>query len=98
MPWIPGAFSALGFDPLTRRLLKSIKGISFMIEVVWRHPNAHLFSIDFLQLAQNVVAKAMEEDSAKTQQDVVQKLIEYRDRNGQGIPRERLNGEVYTLL
>lgn len=98
MPWIPATFSALGFDPLTRRLLKSNKGISFMIEVNYMHLNAHLVPIDFLQLAQSVVAKAMEAESAKNGQDVVHKLVEYRDRDGKGIPRERLNGEVYTLL
>lgn len=51
-----------------------------------------------LQLAQSVVAKGMEEESAKSRHDVVQKLIEYRDRDGKGITKERLNGEVYTLL
>lgn len=33
MPWIPDAFSMLGLNPLMRGLLKSVKSISFMIEV-----------------------------------------------------------------
>ena len=34
MPWIPGALSRMGLDPLMRRLLKSVKSISAMIEVI----------------------------------------------------------------
>lgn len=99
LPWIPSALSALGLGPLMRRSIKNMKGISFMVEVSRSSSHAHMVSsIDFLQLAQTVVAKAIEEESSKGRQDVVQKLIEYRDPDGKGITRERLNGEVYTLM
>ena len=38
LPWIPGALSALGLNSLMRWLLKSVKGISFMMEVIPRSP------------------------------------------------------------
>ena len=40
----------------------------------------------------------MEEESARSRQDVLQKLIEYRERDGKRVSSERMNGEVYTLL
>ena len=40
----------------------------------------------------------MGEEVATSRRDVVHKLIEYRDRDGKAIPRERLNGELYALM
>ena len=40
----------------------------------------------------------MEEEDVESRRDVVHKLIEYRDRDGMAIPRERLNGELYALM
>ena len=36
LPWIPGAFSAIGLDPLMRWSLKYVKSMSFIIEVFRR--------------------------------------------------------------
>ena len=40
----------------------------------------------------------MNEKGETKRQDVVQALVDYRDRDGNAIPRERLNGELYGLM
>ena len=99
LPWIPITLSKLGLDPLTRRLVKSVKSISGMQEVSGIFLVTGLISsTNSFQLVKKVVTKTLEGKGAKSRQDVIHKLVDYRDRDGKGIPRERLDGEIYGLL
>ena len=62
------------------------------------HNPQFVYSIDISQLAESVVTERLEAKGTKSRRDVVQSLIDYRDRDGKSTPRERLNGEIYGLL
>lgn len=41
---------------------------------------------------------SVEGKRGKGRQDIVQSLVDYRDHDGNPIPRERLYGDVYGLM
>ena len=55
-------------------------------------------SVNSLQLATLVVDDTAERKRGKSWGDIVQGLVDYRDRDGESILRERLYGEVYVLI
>lgn len=62
--------------------------------------NAHkdCISGNLLQLATQVADDTAESKRGKSRGDIVESLVDYRDRDGKSIPRERLYGEVYGLM
>ena len=97
-PLILRAISALGLDPIIRWAAKSTKGLSFLMQVFWNSCCTRLVSTNFSECAEIQVSKVWGHESLGYRRDVVQKLVDYRDQDQNGFPRERLNGESLFLL